>query len=55
MTNKHALIVFGVVLAAGAVVYLASKREVVATIIAGEPTITYRSREKPIGEEFSVE
>jgi hypothetical protein len=50
MTERHAWILIGGLLAAGAVVYLASKREIFASITAGEPTITYRSNEKPVGE-----
>jgi len=54
MTEKHAWLLIGGLLAAGAVVYLASKREIIASITAGEPTISYPSREKPVGD-WSVE
>jgi hypothetical protein len=45
MTKKHALIILGSLAAVGALVYLASMREVNATITAGDAEITYRSDE----------
>jgi hypothetical protein len=53
MTRTHAWLLLGGLVAAGVVVYLASKREVRATVTAGDASITYRS-EKPVGE-WSVE
>jgi hypothetical protein len=44
MTEKQAWVVGGLVVAAGVVIYLASKREVSATVTAGDPTVTYRAR-----------
>jgi len=42
MTKKHAIIILGSLAAVGALAYLATLREVHATVTAGEAEITYR-------------
>lgn len=46
MTQKQAWILFGVAAAVVAVGYLATKREINATITTGEATITYQSNDR---------